>query len=189
MTEEQLPKKLPPTLSEFIETNSKLVTSLAAFVALTIFALQQGGDDAEFVAAGALLGAVLLAYELFRNVPPRPRQWRLSLFEPIFLILMFGLGQFWLSRFKDIWIQIIIYGFLAIVGLLFFVVSFYAFRKMVRLFAIHVLRMHMSLNPDPFARPSGLLWLLAVAIFYIGIWWLISHRFAGRMFHVPRWLF
>lgn len=100
------------TLTDFIELNSKLITSLAAFMALTAFALQldkaQGAVGLSDLSAAALFAALLISVELFGNLPPRPRHWRLEFFEITLLCLFVSIGRYWFSHYREVWIGVLL---------------------------------------------------------------------------------
>jgi hypothetical protein len=96
------------TLARFIDDYSKLVTSIAAFVALTAFASQLDNYDAKLYLSGlCLLAAVLLGIELYRQLPPEPHHWLLKAFSLNLTLLVFGMGWYWVSRFTVVWGPII----------------------------------------------------------------------------------
>jgi hypothetical protein len=108
VTEPELVKKPPATLKNFIEDQSKLVTSIAAFIALTAFSGQL--DDAEIkfaFPALTLLGAALLTWELVGQLPERPREWKLELFSLILPIMVFLMARYWFFRFPTIWVPVV----------------------------------------------------------------------------------
>jgi hypothetical protein len=143
MNEREPSKKI--TLAEFIEENSKLVTSFAAFVALAAFSLQLDKPEVKIgISAAALLGALLLVIELFWRVPPREAHWRLRLFDLVLLGLFSEMAWYWCSRFKEVWILALIglaplFIFLLICGLL-----TYALEKAGKTFVSRVLKRDLS---------------------------------------------
>jgi hypothetical protein len=98
-------KSKKATLFDFVEENSKLITSMAAFAALTAFLLTQVKDDEFRILPGfTLLAALLLMCELFmRSMRTPERHWRLELFELSLAILLAGVGWFWLKTFPSVW--------------------------------------------------------------------------------------
>ena len=62
----------PMSLYDFIEANQRLLTAIAAFVALTALLIQAtAGDDvwSKFMPGIPLFGALLLLLELFLRIP------------------------------------------------------------------------------------------------------------------------
>jgi len=104
MAEEQntLPEKI--TLHGFVEDNYKLITGMAAFIALTAFASQLTDDEGKTaLAGGALLAACLFAMELFFRLPVNNKHWRLALFEMVMLGLTLAIGRYFVLHFPVIW--------------------------------------------------------------------------------------
>lgn len=96
------------TLSAFIRENTTLVTALAAFVALTAFFTQLKDPEIQATLPGAtLIGAVLIAFELFMNAPPPPRHWRLATFEVVLFALLASVGWYWLRTFSTLWAPLV----------------------------------------------------------------------------------
>jgi hypothetical protein len=92
------------TLAAFIKENSTLVTSFAAFVALTAFSLQLDVSDTKiFLPALTFVGALLLGFELMMQIPPPPHQWRLALFDRIFTPLLLFMAWYWVEKFPTVW--------------------------------------------------------------------------------------
>jgi hypothetical protein len=99
-------------LGDFIEMHSKLVTSIAAFVALTAFSSQidNNNDIKPFLTALPLLAAVILILELHSKLPFDSSHWRLTLFSHVLTLLTFAIGWYWVSRFPVLWVPIVGYG-------------------------------------------------------------------------------
>ncbi len=99
------------TLGQFIDDHSKLITSIAAFVALTAFALQLGDKDFRLeLSSLAFLGALLLAFELLMKLPPSPRHWRLEAFAFVLGCLVMIMGAYWFSQFPEWWVPLLAYA-------------------------------------------------------------------------------
>src|SRR5258705_507978 len=93
------------TLADFIDQNSKLVTSVAAFVALTAFSLQIENPEIKlYFSALTFLAAGLLALELWAKLPSLPYHWRLTAFSHVLTILVFAMGYYWFTKFPAVWV-------------------------------------------------------------------------------------
>jgi hypothetical protein len=93
------------TLAQFIEANSKLVTSIAAFVALTAFSSQIDNADIKLhFSALSFSAAGLLTLELLAKFPPPPRHWRLEAFSFVLTILVAAMGYYWFVKFPAVWV-------------------------------------------------------------------------------------
>jgi len=104
MTEEQKTPLEKMTLYTFVDDNYKLITGMAAFVALTAFASQLADNEAKrALAGGALLAACLFALELFSRLPFNNQHWRLALFELVTLGLIVEIGRYFFLHFPAIW--------------------------------------------------------------------------------------
>jgi hypothetical protein len=101
------PSSLKPTLGDFIEAHSKLVTSIAAFIALTAFSSQIDNNSGIklFFPALTLLAAIMLILELHSKLPDRPH-WRLDVFSNVLTLLTFAIAWYWVSRFPVLWVPI-----------------------------------------------------------------------------------
>ena len=95
------------TLTTFIEERSKLITSIAAFIALTVFSSQINDSEIRLYCSGlAFLAAVTLTLELLFSFPPKPRHWRLELFSLIIGSLVGLMGWYWFKQFTVLWIPL-----------------------------------------------------------------------------------
>ena len=105
MAEEQ--KKTPSekiTLYMFVDDNYKLITCMAAFIALAAFSSQLNDTEAKTTLAGcALLAVCLFAMELFFRLPVNNQHWRLWLFELVMLALTFEIGRYFFLHFPVVW--------------------------------------------------------------------------------------
>jgi len=100
--EPQTPEKV--TLHAFVEANYKLITCMAAFIALTGFASQLNDAEAKTTIAGfALLAAGLFAMELFFSIPLDNRHWRVWLLQMIMLGLVLEIGRYFFFHFPAVW--------------------------------------------------------------------------------------
>jgi hypothetical protein len=93
------------TLADFVKDNSTLITGVAAFAALTAFFSTQLKDAAiQAILPGVtLLGAFLLAYELWMRAPAPPRHWRLAVFELVIMAILANVGWYWVKMFPSLW--------------------------------------------------------------------------------------
>lgn len=99
-------KREPAKLKDFIEDHSKLITTLAAFIALTGFSTQFDNDTMKgVVPALTLLAATLVAWELWNLLPERPREWRLEIFSFVWAYLVMSMVLYWFWKFRGIWIS------------------------------------------------------------------------------------
>ena len=96
------PKKV--TLHDFVDDNYKLVTGMAAFVALTAFSSQIGDTETKTYLAGcALFAAGLFAMELFFRLPFNEQHWRLWLFQVLLLAMTVEIGRYSFLQFPAVW--------------------------------------------------------------------------------------
>jgi hypothetical protein len=105
------PPLLKPTLGDFIEAHSKLVTSIAAFIALTAFSSQidKSSDIKLFFPGLTLLAAIILTFELHSKLPGRPLHWRLDVFSNILTLLTVAMAWYWVSQFPVLWVPVVGY--------------------------------------------------------------------------------
>jgi hypothetical protein len=182
MKEQEPSKKI--SLADFIEENSKLVTSFAAFVALAAFSLQLDKPEARFyLSAAALFGALLLGIELFFRLPLVGEvHWRLKLFELVLFSLLWGMTWYWFSRFKEVWISTLVglvplFIFLLICGLL-----TYALEKAARIFFARVLKRDLN---KAWAERVPLISAIFLFLLLVGGWLWVMHRSGGREIRLP----
>ena len=172
------------TLYQFIEDNSKLITSTAAFVALTAFSAQVD-DTGIKIALGCttFLGAFLLSFELMMRVPLPPRQWRLEAFQLILMTLPVFIGWYWLTKFQEFWVPLAASIVEMILVLLICVLATYVFTKCVQVVARSFRR---EMEPAVLRRVSQVGFVLSMILFVVAWIW-VMHRFGGRQIklHVP----
>jgi hypothetical protein len=182
MTEQEPLKK--PTLSDFIKDNSTLVTSFAAFVALTVFSFQLDNPETKIgLSATALFGALLLGIELFSRLPPRPYHWRLQVFVIVLLCLFVEMGSYWLSHFRAIWVTVLIASTPMVLVVFISALVTLALRKAVQFVAARGFK--RSLDAERFERGSQIAFIFfMVLLIAIGMWGL--HRMNGHQFQIPR---
>jgi hypothetical protein len=171
----QQPNSLTPqpkaTLSEFIDDHSKLVTSLAAFVALTAFSLQlEIADVKPFLPALAFVGAVALALELWAQIPPPPHHWRLALFAFVVPLLPAMMAFYWFEKFHDAWLPLLPFfvGFIVQVG--FSSLITHLFTNMVTFVATRWF--HRDIQPRTMLRVEQFGFLFSMILFAVGMFWL-----------------
>jgi hypothetical protein len=93
------------SLSDFIGDNDKLLSALAAFVALIAFTQ---GFRPEFVAGFLsfvlIAGIVLIGIEIWRRLPDdRLMSWRLFLFRYVLYWSLAGVIFYWLLNYRVFW--------------------------------------------------------------------------------------
>jgi hypothetical protein len=162
------------TLTEFIEVNSKLITSLAAFIALTAFALQldkaQGAVGLSDVSAAALFAAFLISFELFWNLRVRTQHWRLALFQIALLCLFVSIGRYWFSHYKEVWIGVLLSAIPIVLLLAISVALSIVARKVVVSVATRVLKRDME--PKRMERVSEIIFIAFLVLSLVGWGWL-----------------
>ena len=95
--------KKQTTLSEFIEDNHKLITTLGVFTALTIFTkTQTTGQISGLLSFLCLSMALLIWVELWRKIP-RPSTFSLQVFEILLSIFVIGLALNYLLEYRRYW--------------------------------------------------------------------------------------
>ena len=171
----------PPkaTLGAFIEDNSKLVTSIAAFIALTAFSTQiDSSSDIKFLFPGlSFFAAALLSFELLMNFPDPPRHWRLELFSSTIAFLTIAMGWYWFSQFPVLWVPLAAYfvymclflGAAALLTYLFTRILTLGFAKLFK----------RTVRPDVMHRISRTGFLVCVLIIFAGLMW-TSHKLPSQ---------
>jgi hypothetical protein len=100
----------PPTehtLSDFVEEHYRLITSIAAFTALTVFFTQIEDKELRlYLPALTFLITIIFALELGAQFPPPPLHWRFRVVEYLFPILLM-MAFYWLSRFLVLWTSLL----------------------------------------------------------------------------------
>lgn len=98
------------TLSDYIEQNSKLISVLGVFTALTVFShnlnIKTIGNILSFV---FLSLTIIVWLELWTKFPSRPSSWRLILFENILSFSIFGIIFYWFLAYRVIWRAILVF--------------------------------------------------------------------------------
>jgi len=180
MTEAERPKNA--TLADFIKDNYTLITSLAAFVALTAFSFQLDNPEAKLgLSAAALFGALLLGIELFFRLPPRPHHWRLVLFDLVLLALFGELGRYWFLHFTVVWVPAVV-AFSPVLTLVFLSAGItLLLRAVVKFVATRIFK--RSLDAERFERGSQFAFLFIMALLLATVIWGL-HRIDGHQFHI-----
>jgi Ca2+/Na+ antiporter len=178
----QLPSDAKATLSEFIDNNYKLVTSLAAFIAVTAFSSQLPANDIKLDMAGfAFLGAFLLAFELLRKLPASPRQWRLDAFAYVLVILLFTMGQYWVTQFQTIWAPLLSVTVVLVLFLVLTALPAHLLTKPTKFIAKRFFHRDVPTNVENRLSQYGF-------FFFVGMlfvaWLLIEWKFAGRQLSI-----
>ncbi|HEY4951570.1 MAG TPA: hypothetical protein VIH88_14635 [Candidatus Acidoferrales bacterium] len=169
------------TLSEFIDENSKLITSLAAFVALTVFSSQIAKDQTGFgLPAASLLGAILISVELFYKTPPRLREWRLELFELVLLTLPVWMGWYWFSTYRNFWISVLV-TFLPVI--LMFVVAGLLTHALDKAYQKAARLLKREVRPERSRHWSAIVFITFLCLLIYGSTWL-AHRLAAHPLNV-----
>jgi hypothetical protein len=179
MTDQEPIRKV--TLADFIKDNSTLVTSFAAFVALTAFSFQLDKPEAKLgLSAAALFGALILGIELLSRLPPRPHHWRLQIFALVLLCLFVEMGWYWLSRFRAIWVTSLVAATPMVLVVLISALVTLTLRKAVQFIAARLFK--RSLDAQRFERGSQIAFIFfMVLLLGIGMW--VLQR--GVSFHIP----
>jgi hypothetical protein len=172
---EKTPEKA--TLSQFIDENYKLITSMAAFIALTAFSSQVNDSETKTYVAGlALLAAALLAMELFFKLPFGPQHWRLKAFEFILVFLIFSIGNYWFLQFPGIWGPTL--------SIILVVVIFAGPPSVLAYIVEKVLKAATQMKPEARTRVSGYVFLFSFALLYL----LVMMKLGGHhiSIHLPK---
>ena len=115
----QLEPSLDPrqkaTLFSFIEKTSKLVTSFAALIALTLFCIQQmkGGGIETVLPGMTLAAAILVGLEWWAQLPAPPYQWRLELFRELLAAILVFTAGYWFVKFGALYVNVSIFALLS----------------------------------------------------------------------------
>lgn len=173
------------TLSQFIEDNSKLITSVAAFVALTAFSSQlDNGDIKILFPALTFLAAALLSFELLRKLPAPPRHWRLEAFSLILANLVLLMGWYWLSKFPVVWVPTLGYlvEIVLFIGLAVLLTRF--FSKVTKVIAAKLFK--REIRTDAMLRVPQFWFVFCMVLALMGLLW-ASRKLANRpiKIHIP----
>ncbi len=127
------PTQNQATLTKFIEDNEKLINALGVFVAITVFVgelrLRAFGYVLSFV---FMTLTVLLWIELWSKFPSERGDWKIILFENILSLGVLASFVYWLTDFRDIWHELLIFFIFSIISSLFSIVmkKFKIFNKL-----------------------------------------------------------
>lgn len=166
------------TLSKFIDENSKLVTSIAAFVALTAFSSQLGNNELRFFfAAVSFLIAILLSLELYSQIPSLPHHWRLKAFWEVFPLLVVFMGFYWVSTFPQVWVPIIgmLLQMIILLGPPTLITHLVA--KAIPVVALRLFK--RQIHKDVMMRVSQIVFILLACLMLVGLLW-VSRRVAAH---------
>lgn len=170
------------SLADFIKDNSTLITSLAAFVALTAFSLQLEKEHAHLgLPAAALLGAVLISIELFWRVPHGPREWRLVLFEIVLLCLPVAMGQCWFSNYPELWMPALIGLIQTVLFVVVAALATYAVRSAAKELA--PLFFKGPIGGERLQKASSVAFLFFLFL-TLGGWVWVLHKLQGRQIQI-----
>jgi hypothetical protein len=109
----ELPQKA--TLFCFIEKTSKLVTSFAALIALTLLCIQQmkGGGIETVLPGMTLAAAILVGLEWWAQLPAPPYHWRLELFRELLAAILVFTAGYWFVKFGALYVNVSIFALLS----------------------------------------------------------------------------
>ncbi|SRR5581483_313252 len=92
------------TLTDFVDENSKLISALGVFTALTVFSTNLTLKPYGYALSFAFMTlTVLLWLELWGKYPARRGSWRLTWFENILFLTVLAVVFYWLLEFRTIW--------------------------------------------------------------------------------------
>jgi hypothetical protein len=99
---EPTPKRI--TLTDFIESNHKLLTILGVFTALTVFSVNLTIKPLGYILAFIYFTMTILVWlEIWSKFPAGTGSWRLFWFENIISFLMLFIIAYWLIEYRSIW--------------------------------------------------------------------------------------
>jgi hypothetical protein len=174
------------TLARFIDDNSKLVTSLAAFIALTAFSSQLENSDLKILfAALTFLAATLLGLELHSVLPDRPRHWRLEAFSLVLLILVASMGRYWFEKFSALWVPVLLYVIQTVVLLGLAVLLTYLLTETIKFITTKLFKREIRANV--MLRVSRIVLVFCAALVVAGFFW-TSRKLAAHpiTIHFPK---
>jgi hypothetical protein len=173
------------TLGEFIDVNSKLVTSIAAFAALTAFSSQMDNGDIKFIFPGlTFLAAVLLTIELSTLMPPRPLHWRLELFSQILGLMTLLMGAYWFSKFPALWGSVVVFAISMVIFLGIPAVLAHFLTKLIKIVAAKLFNREIGANA--ILRTGQIIFITCALCGLLGLSW-NSKRLARHpvKIHIP----
>ena len=170
------PQPRKATLGQFIENHSKLLTSIAAFIALTVFSTQLDSELKLLISALSLLCAVILGLELMAQIPPDSLHWRLELFSKVLPPLIVLLAWYWFPKFQVLWVPL---GF-QLIQLLIIVGIAALFTRLVMMFAGRIARLaKRDLSAKTTLRISQGAFVLSACFLIAALFWL-ARRLAAH---------
>ncbi len=122
---ETKPKK--NTLSDYIDDNSKLISVLGVFTALTVFTRNFTIEPIGYLLSFVFLTLSIIVWlELWTKFPKKPSSWRLLVFENVLSFSVLGIILYWLLAYRDIWRSILPFPiFLVLISLLSYPITKY----------------------------------------------------------------
>lgn len=92
------------TLSQFIESNQKLISVLGVFIALTVFTANLSFRAIGYALSFMFLTLTLIIWiELLEKFPSGEANWRLKVFEILLSYSFLGIIFYWLLAYREIW--------------------------------------------------------------------------------------
>jgi len=173
------------TLNDFIEAHSKLVTSIAAFIALSAFSAQIDIEGTKlYFSALTFLVAVLLVFELLSQFPPAPRHWRLELFLYLLIFLMLMMGQYWVLKFPSVWVPLAGAGLNIVIFLIFPDLLTNPIKKAIVFTTMRVFKRELKAKTQDHV---SLIVFVILSLMVFGAWTWIMYKYGGRSItiHVP----
>jgi hypothetical protein len=174
----------PPkaTLEGFIEAHSKLVTSIAAFIAITAFSSQIDDTYIRLWVSGlAFLIAVLLGIELLMLMPPQPHQWRLVLFVLALAEIVFAMAWYWFSKFPTIWAPFVWVVLQVVIFFGLVILLTQAVTKLIKLVAIYVFKKELS--DKDMLKVLKIVAVSSMILVTVGAYWTL-YKLAGHTFSI-----
>ena len=103
ITEKKIEQK-QISLSDFVNENSKLISTLGVFTALSVFSTNLALKPYGYVLSFAFMTlTILLWLELWGKYPAKSGSWRLYWFENILFLTVLAVVLYWLLEFRSIW--------------------------------------------------------------------------------------
>ncbi|SMD44803.1 hypothetical protein SAMN00777080_3437 [Aquiflexum balticum DSM 16537] len=97
-------------LASFIDENSKLISVLGVFTALTVFSFNLQIKFVGNLLSFVFLTLVILVWvEIWSRFPKKSSSWRLNLFENILSYSILLIVFYWIIFYRDIWEAILVY--------------------------------------------------------------------------------
>jgi hypothetical protein len=131
MTNEQT-NNSASTLTDFIEKNSKLFSTLGAFVALSVFANNVPDKDAGKILSFLLLSLSLVVFlEILTNFSSVDLKGKLRWFNEIFVASMVMFVYIWIKTYQPYLLGLLVMAILAILFVTTFVLLQWVVRKAI----------------------------------------------------------